>query len=161
MAIKHIFVINPMAGKGKAVMELEETLKPFQAEFDIEIYRTTGVGDATNFVCDKLQNGAEDDVYRFYACGGDGSLNEVVNGVMRSGKTNYAVCPYPCGSGNDFVKALGGRDKYLDIANILTADAEGIDVIRAGSVYAVNAVHFGFDTKVARVMQQVKRKPII
>ena len=161
MATKHIFVINPMAGKGKAVTELEDALKPFGAGYDIEVYRTTGVGDATNFVCDKLQNSSEDEFFRFYSCGGDGSLNEVVNGVMRSGKNNYAVCPYPCGSGNDFVKALGGREKYLDIANILEADAECIDVIRAGSVYSVNAVHFGLDTKVARVMQQVKRKPII
>ena len=161
MSVKNIFIINPMAGKGKTVMELSESLNPFRDRFDIEIYPTTGVGDATEFVKKTLEGSDDEDIYRFYACGGDGSINEVVNGVMLSGKKNYAVCPYPCGSGNDFVKAIGGREKYLDIEKILTAEAQGIDVIKAGSVYAVNAVHFGLDTKVARVMQQVKRKPII
>ena len=46
MATKHIFIINPMAGKGKAVLELEDALKPFGAGYDIEVYRTTGAGDA-------------------------------------------------------------------------------------------------------------------
>ena len=161
MSVKHFFIINPMAGKGKAVLELSNALTPFLGNFDITVYRTTGAGDATNFVKQTLLEGDEGTTYRFYACGGDGSLNEVVNGVMLSGKKNYAVCPYPCGSGNDFVKALGGREKYLDIEKILTAEAQGIDVIKAGSVYAVNAVHFGLDTKVARVMHQVRRKPII
>ncbi len=161
MSVKNIFIINPMAGKGKTVAELSEALAPFRDSFDIEIYPTAGVGDATEFVKKTLEGAGEEDTYRFYACGGDGSLNEVVSGVMKSGKTNYAVCPYPCGSGNDFVKAIGGREKYLDIGKILTAEVQGIDVIRAGSHYAVNAVHFGFDTKVARVMHSVRRKPII
>lgn len=161
MSVKHIFIINPMAGKGKTVMELAEALKPFRDGYDIEIYPTAGVGDATEYVKKTLVGSDDGDTYRFYSCGGDGSLNEVVNGVMLSGKKNYAVCPYPCGSGNDFVKAIGGREKYLDIAKLLTTEAKPIDVIKAGEHYAVNAVHFGFDTKVARVMQRVKRKPLI
>lgn len=161
MGVKHFFIINPMAGKGKSVAELSEALLPFRDSIDVEIYPTAGAGDATDFVNKTLGASSDEDTYRFYACGGDGSINEVVNGVMLSGKKNYAVCPYPCGSGNDFVKAIGGRERYLDMGKILTAEAQEIDVIRAGSVYAVNAVHFGLDTKVARVMQQVKRKPVI
>ena len=42
MGIKHIFIINPMAGKGKTAAQLSETLKPYREKYDIEIYPTTG-----------------------------------------------------------------------------------------------------------------------
>ena len=159
--VKHIFIVNPMAGKGKTADEISAALNAYKAEYDIDIYPTAGKGDAIRYIKDILCNGDGEITYRFYACGGDGSLNEVVNGVLGSGRENYEVCPFPCGSGNDFVKALGGKEKYSDIGVLLKAKSRKIDAIRAGNDYAVNAVHFGFDTKVAIVMQLVKSKPII
>lgn len=161
MSTKHIFIVNPMAGKGKQPEVFSEMLKPYLSSYDIDIYPTSCSGDATEYIKGVLENGDPMTTYRFYSCGGDGSLNEAVNGIMKSGKTNCELCPYPCGSGNDFVKALGGKERFSDVGVLLSSEAKPIDVLRAGADYAINAVHFGFDTKVASVMQKIKRKPII
>ena len=86
--MKTVFIINPMAGQGKSIEKfissIKETAEKLKA--DIEIYITKAVGDATSFVhsyCEK--NGAA----RFIACGGDGTLGEVVNGERSDGIVQY------------------------------------------------------------------------
>ena len=63
--------------------------------------------DAINFVKRRCSENEEDTV--FVACGGDGTLNAIVNGAI--GFNNALVTCYPCGSGNDFVKIYGGKEK--------------------------------------------------
>lgn len=158
---KHIFVVNPIAGKGKQALLVAEQIEKYRDRYDIETYFTKRKGDAADYIRSRLENGSPDVFYRFYICGGDGSLNEAVNGAMRSGKDNYALCVYPAGSGNDFVKALGGAERYSDIGKLLNGEIRDIDVIKAGTYYAINAVHFGFDSCVARVMNNVRDKKLI
>lgn len=161
METKHVFVVNPIAGKGKQALLVTGQVESFRGSYDIEVYFTKKKGDAAEFVRSRLEASSPDVFYRFYICGGDGSLNEAVNGAMRSGRDNYALCVYPAGSGNDFVKAVGGAERYSDIARLLEGEVSQIDVIRAGTYYAVNAVHFGFDSCVAKVMNNVRDKKLI
>ncbi len=161
MVTKHIFVVNPIAGKGKQALLVTEQIERFRRSYDIEVYFTKRKGDASEFIRSRLESGSSDEMYRFYICGGDGSLNEAVNGVMRSGRDNYALCVYPAGSGNDFVKAVGGAERYSDVGRLLEGSVERIDVIKAGTYYAANAVHFGFDSCVAKVMNSVRDKKLI
>ena len=96
---------------------------------------------------------------RFYACGGDGTLNEVVSGMV--GYPLSEVTCLPVGSGNDYVKYYGGKDLFLDLQRLVDGDVTEVDVIRVNDSYAVNVCNFGFDAMVCKTMMEVRRKPII
>ena len=155
--MKHIFIINPAAGKANAYDEIESALHPLSKEVDYEIYQTKSRGDATAFIHDYCRTHSER--VRFYACGGDGTLNEVVSGVVHYPQASLGC--YPCGSGNDFVKYYGGKETFLDVKALVEADEEYIDLMRVGDRYAINATHLGFDSCCASVMTRVRRKKLI
>lgn len=155
--MKHVFVINPAAGRANAFDAIKSALNELNTSLDYELYQTRGQGDATAFVRAYCQKYA--DPVRFYACGGDGTLNEVVNGAY--GFAQASVACYPSGSGNDFVKYYGGKEAFLNLAELTEAPEEYIDLIRVGDRYAINAAHFGFDSCVAKTMMRVRRKKLI
>ena len=153
--MKHVFVINPAAGKKNAYDAIRTALEGLDG-VDFELYETTGQGDATAFVRNYCERYREP--VRFYACGGDGTLNEVVSGVV--GYPHASMGCYPSGSGNDFVKYYGGKDAFLDVRALVEAPEETIDVIRVGDHYAINAAHFGFDSCVAKHMTRLRRNKL-
>lgn len=153
--LRHIFIINPTAGPEDSQSEIEKILSRVSAENEkVEVYHTTSRGDATRYVDSVCRS--TDESLRFYACGGDGTLNEVVNGAV--GFDHAAVGCYPCGSGNDFVKFFGGVEGFLDIHNQLEGTEMYIDLIRANGRYCVNVCSFGLDAAVADYMARVKNK---
>lgn len=155
--MKHVFILNPAAGKAGGASQLEQRIRALD-DARVEIYYTKCPGDATNYVR-ALCEASPEESFRFYACGGDGTLNEVVCGALD--QPNAAVGIVPCGSGNDFVKAFGGRDRFEDLTKQLTASELPIDVMMAGDRPAVNVVNFGFDSNVCMTMIRVRRKPVI
>ena len=155
--MKHIFIVNPAAGKENATEAIEQGIQASGHGADCEIYLTKAPGDATAYIRSYCESHGEP--VRFYACGGDGTLNEVVNGV--AGFSHASMGCYPCGSGNDFVKYYGGKRYFLDIPELLEAEEEYIDLMRVGEKYSINATHFGFDSCVANVMTNVRRKKLI
>ena len=152
--MKHIFIVNPRAGSGVSAEEIENELK--KLDIDWEIYITAGEKDATRYVKERCETGER---IRFYACGGDGTINEVASGVV--GHENASMSCYPVGSGNDFVKYFGGRERFLSIKELCAGEEMPIDLIRVDDRYCVNICHFGFDTEVARTMSRVKSKKLI
>ncbi len=155
--MKHVFIINPAAGKDNSFDNIRKILDAQQVKVDYELYQTQAPGDATAYIrnyCETYQSPV-----RFYACGGDGTLNEVVNGAV--GYDHASISCYPCGSGNDFVKYYGGKKVFWNLPELLEAKEEYIDVMRIGNKYAINATHFGFDSSVAQTMMNVRRKKII
>ncbi len=156
--MKHIFIINPAAGKENYYQTVETALKKSKISVDYELYETKAPEDATAYIRSYCTANPDERV-RFYACGGDGTLNEVVNGVV--GFENASVGCYPCGSGNDFVKYYGGKRVFYDLNTLLNAREEYIDLIRVGDRYAINAAHFGFDSCVADTMRKVRRKKLV
>ena len=155
--MKHIFVINPTAGKSDSTEFIREQLKKTCADKEYEIYVTKAPGDTSEFV-DKRCASDPDDI-RFYACGGDGTLNGVVNGAAPH--KNASVSCYPCGSGNDFVKYYGGKERFLDLRALMEAEDELIDVMEVNGKYCVNVCNFGFDTAVAKTISKNKTKPFM
>lgn len=154
--MKHVFVINPAAGRENAYDTIRVALDALR-DVDFELYQTTGQGDATAFVrhyCERYR-----EPVRFYACGGDGTLNEVVCGAV--GFPHASIGCYPSGSGNDFVKYYGGKEAFLNVKGLVEAPEEAIDVIRVGDHYAINAAHFGFDSCVAKIMTKVRRRKLL
>lgn len=156
--MKHVFVINPAAGKGTEAEKIQEYLENLGSTVDYDIYTTTGGGDATRYCREYCQQN-EGQMIRFYACGGDGTLNEVVNGIVKF--HNASLACYPCGSGDDFVKYYGGRERFLDLDSLMNSPTMPVDLIEANGRYSINVVNFGFDACVASTMAKVKRKPLI
>lgn len=155
--MKHVFIINPAAGKENSYEEIRQALETLERPVDYELYETQAPGDATAFI--RNYCATHTDPVRFYACGGDGTLNEVVNGAV--GFAHASVGCYPCGSGNDFVKYYGGKRVFLNVKELVEAPEESIDLMRVGNKYAINATHFGFDSCVAKTMMNVRRKKLI
>ena len=156
--MRHVFIVNPSSGKVNA----EESIRTAIAQAGIEnaeIYLTKCGGDATRYIRDELGEQSKDEKIRVYACGGDGTINEAVNGAV--GFENISVYPYPVGSGNDFVKYYGDAAKFLDLKNAETAVDVKADLMKTDAGYAVNVINFGFDTDVCRTMINVKKKAII
>ena len=155
--MKHVFVINPAAGKENSYQAIQSALQALDTPVDYELYQSKARGDATRYVREYCQRYTKP--VRFYACGGDGTLNETANGII--GFEHASLGCYSCGSGNDFVKYYGGKDIFLNVKELIEAPEEYIDLMRVGNRYAINATHFGFDSCVAKTMMNVRRKKLI
>ncbi|MEE3450021.1 MAG: YegS/Rv2252/BmrU family lipid kinase [Acutalibacteraceae bacterium] len=155
--MKHVFIANPNAGQGKAVQNIYNSLSSIDKSAHTEVYLTKGKGDAENYIKQYMKKSNE--LVRFYACGGDGTIYEVVNGVAPFPLASFTV--YPCGSGNDFVKTFGKKEDFLNIKDLVQGEEIPIDIIKVNDRFCINACHFGFDTFVARKMDELRSKPII
>ena len=94
---------------------------------------------------------------RLYACGGDGTLNEVVAGA--AGYDNAAVTVYVGGSGNDFVKIFDDRDAFRELDRLLDAETATFDLIDCNGNPAINICCVGLDSRVGAGMAKFKRLP--
>lgn len=114
--MKHIFIINPTAGKydsRQRIYEMAEHLRTAHG-LDVQCILTKKQGHATEIAQKLCQTG---EPLRFYACGGDGTVNEVANGII--GYDNAAMSVIPVGTGNDFLKNFGDDlDKFRDAENL-------------------------------------------
>lgn len=98
--MKHLFIVNPAAGKKGSTQALEDLLD--KLSFEHKVVYTEGEGHARQIT--ELAAAVKEPI-RIYACGGDGTLNEVVNGA--AGHDHVAVTCVPKGTGNDFLKVFG------------------------------------------------------
>lgn len=155
--MKHIFIANPVSGSRNAAELVSGEIKKLNKKFDCEMYVTKCAGDAENYIKEYLSSHSEK--VRFYSCGGDGTLNETVNGVAPFEHGSFSV--YPCGSGNDFVKVFGGKENFLDIEKLIGGKETKIDIMKVNDRYCINVCHFGFDSYVAKKMNEVRAKPAI
>lgn len=155
--MKHIFIVNPASGKGKAEGKIVPKIEAyFAAHPDVngEIYITKAQGDGMAYVESIAKSG---DPVRFYACGGDGTLYEVVNGAYRY--PNAAVGIIPLGSGNDFARVFGSSEKLFDIDAQVTAPTQKFDLIDAGGSVAINQCSMGLDAEVCAKQAYFKKLP--
>lgn len=161
MITKHLFIINPVAGKTNSFDSLSRKIHEAVASLDpetnlFEIKTTAAKGDAGLFT----KAAADDaDEVRVYACGGDGTINEVVSAAV--GLSNVSVCPVPVGSGNDFVRCFDGYEKedFLDFNATINGDSIPCDVMRAGEFYSVNIISVGLDAVVGARQKTFKKIP--
>ncbi len=150
-----VLIVNPLAGNGTAVKELEEMVTAVEAEgFVSEVLLTHRPDHATQLARSCIGTAA------ILAVGGDGTLNEVVNGLV--GK-DIPLGFMPVGTGNDFAKALGihnwretvaalanNHTQLVDIAHIDLFDDDEVLVSR----HFINMMGVGFDAAVAVEVQR-------
>lgn len=168
MVKKHIFILNPAAGQGKALRIREEIESAAERlGEDAEIYETEGVLDAKKKAEEISASAGAENPVRIYACGGDGTVNEVLNGT--AGNENIELAIVPAGTGNDFVRNFGSIPEFLDIEDQMRGNAVSADCIRYRSTcrgevsegYFINMINIGFDCNVVDAAARLKKKPFI
>jgi diacylglycerol kinase (ATP) len=150
--------INPTAGRGKAgrrLSQIEEILR--QSNLDFSLYQSRAVGDLEEQVRSRMLDGAHNVV----VAGGDGSIHEAVNGMLRADRPGR-LGVIPTGTGNDFAKACGisldWEAATHDLANRIAngASSRHIDVGRMNDRYFANGAGVGFDAKVTYVARSYR-----
>lgn len=158
---KICLIVNPAAGHGRSEKLLPEVTRLLsQKGVEFDVITTTGPGHA-----EALAMELSTSEYRaLVAMGGDGTLGEVVNGVMVSGSNRIALATIPAGTGNDFT---GGNRLFSHWTESIEAVArpvtKHIDVIKVEDGtnrvrYAVNSVGVGFDAYVVKRVSELKSK---
>ena len=158
--MKYCFILNPAAGKGRNLEDLERQIQAACCEksVDFEIYHTVGKGDAKEYVKRTVALQPLEQ-YRFYACGGDGTLCEVVNGAMETeNSARVAVGVIPTGTGNDFVRNFTYSENFRNMDAQLAASDKPVDLLFCGDFYAVNMINIGFDCEVVCKTASLKKR---
>lgn len=154
--MKHVFIINPMAGPSNQVEAATKAIE--ELNVDKEIYVTKAKKDAIRFVKEYIITHPNEKI-RFYACGGDGTINEVASGIVNQNTSLISMTAYPVGSGNDYIKIYGGKDKFTDLNKLVNAKEKIVDMfeVNNGEGYAINVINYGLDCNVVKIMEQIKR----
>ena len=147
---KMLFVMNPYAGQRRANRYLADILSIFnRAGYRVEAYMTGARGEATDIV---RQYAPEMDLVA--CCGGDGTFNETVNGLLHS-KVNIPVGYLPAGSTNDFAASLGLPTNILQAAEtVVTGEPSTLDVGKFGGRYFSYVASFGAFTRTSYATPQ-------
>ena len=140
---KMLFVMNPNAGVRRANRYLTEILTVFnRADYAVDVYITAGQGDATRVVAQRAKN-----VDLVVCCGGDGTFNETVTGLLQSG-ADTPIGYIPSGSTNDFATSLKLPMATVQAAKeIVEGKPVAYDVGLFGERYFTYVASFGAFTK--------------
>lgn len=160
--MKHLLIVNPAAGHCDRTEAIREAArKVFDPRgLDWELQVSQGPGHCRELARQAAETGEE---LRIYACGGDGTLNEVINGVI--GAPNVAVTHYPAGSGNDFIKVFDEPEAFRDLQRLLDCEEAHFDLIRCQdetqTAYSVNICSVGLDARIGTGVGKYRRLPLV
>ena len=164
--MKTVFIVNPKAGKKKDKERFISHIVSSVSELrtDAEVYITKARGDATDFVRKFCK---ERGAARFIACGGDGTLSEVLNGAMETGGCEIGVLP--AGTGNDFCRNFDKNCVFDSIKLQAEGPSRKCDAIKytiftgdgIKKGYCANMFNIGFDCSVADMTSDIKEKTFI
>ena len=141
-----VLITNPISGKGKAAAVAEQAFQGLTAEGHTgQLVLTTQPGDANRIAQEAIENG----LHWIIACGGDGTIHEVVNAMAE--KPDLILGVLPCGKGNDFAEALKIPTKPVDAIKVLLEGAtRQVDLGKIGDRYFDTIVTCGYDAEVSR-----------
>ena len=156
----HLF-LNPTAGRGRAGKREPRIRELLGAgNFPLEVHLSRDAGDLEEQVRKQVDNG----ISRIVVAGGDGSVHEATNGIMRA-NGDAALGVIPAGTGNDFAKACGVPLDWEHATTLLTAriskneQTRLIDIGRMNGRYFANGAGVGLDARVTRI-SRAYRAPI-
>jgi len=156
--MEHLFIINPAAGSRDRTKQysaaIREACTRRGLSYRIEVSQAPG--ECRRLARQAAQTGED---IRIYACGGDGTLNEVAAGA--AGFPNAAVSVLSGGSGNDFVKIFSEPKAFSDLERLLDAQEATFDLIRCNDDYALNICSVGLDARIGTDVARYKRLPLL
>ena len=157
--MKHVFIINPTAGKSDSTRKIYAMADRLRQEhgLDVQCILTKRQGHAVDLARELCKTGEE---LRFYACGGDGTVNEVANGIV--GFDNAAMTVIPVGTGNDFLKNFGDRAaEFADAENLWDGEVFPLDAIDVNGRIALTIACSGLDARVAADVHKYSESPLL
>lgn len=156
--MKHLFIINPAAGSRDRTAAYSAAITEICGKrgLDYRIEVSSAPGECRRLAREAAQTG---DSCRIYACGGDGTLNEVASGA--AGWDNAAVTAYSGGSGNDFVKIFDQPKAFYDLERLLDARETAFDLIRCNDDFSLNICSVGLDARIGTDVSRYKRIPLL
>lgn len=145
---KALIIFNPYAGRGRGVKRAEAVVKALHAvDFEFDSVVSEDRGHAIELAQRAVEAGRE----LVVAAGGDGTINEVVNGIMLA-ETHGATARLgvmPIGSGNDFAGALGITTDLRQAAEVLKrGHVRRVDIGTVNGRYFDNNVGIGFEAQI-------------
>ena len=153
----HLF-LNPAAGRGRAgkrELRIRELLGA--GGFPLDVHLSRHVGDLEEQVRNCVDRGGQ----RIVAVGGDGSVHEATNGIMRA-NGDAVLGVIPSGTGNDFAKAAGITLDWENATRLLAdriaagGQSRRVDVGRMNDRYFANGAGVGFDARVTRIARSYR-----
>ena len=156
--MKHIFIVNTVAGEHSCLDEVMKAIANEKEVIDYEIFTPNSAKDNIDKIKAYLEAHPDEEV-RFYACGGDGTINKVSSGIYGYPNASLAVLAY--GSGNDYIKYYADLQTFRDVEKVMHGTEKRVDIMQVNNRFALNATHFGLDSKVAKTMHIIRRYPII
>ena len=137
---KLLLIVNPCSGRAKMRTELLRVVEILSADgYAVTVYPTKARGDATDYVADLNENEYE----RIVVCGGDGTLNEVITGLMKAG-LRLTLGYIPSGTLNEWSSGLGiARSIPKAAADITTGKKIQLDIGEFGDRYFSYTASFG------------------
>lgn len=149
MTGKILIVANPKSGSGRGMGYAERARGLLTAnQASVEIRPTTARGDAEAFALEGVNGGYT----CIAACGGDGTIHEVVNALAG---TDVSLGILPCGRGNDFARAMGIPSSPAEAATVLVqGHTQRCDLGKVNDRYFATVVTLGFDSEVARLVYE-------
>ena len=156
--MKHLFIINPAAGSHNQTEDYRKKIADVcEAKgLDYSIRVSGAPGRCCKIAREAALSGEE---YRIYACGGDGTLNEVVNGA--AGFDNVSVTVFSGGSGNDFARMFSEPAAFRDLERLLDAEEVTFDLIKCNEDYSLNICSVGLDARIGHDVANYKRLPLL
>ena len=156
--MEHLFIINPAAGSRNRTEAYSEVIHKLCKEKGLryEIRVSTAPGECHRIAREAAETGRE---MRIYACGGDGTLNEVMSGA--AGFDNAAVTVFSGGSGNDFVKIFDDPKAFFDLERLLDAEEVAFDLIDCNGDLCLNICSVGLDARIGVDVSNYKRLPFL
>lgn len=152
--MKAELIVNLTAGGGKPHKHLNTVLKYLKENgLNFKVCTTSHQGEAVELAQKAADNGAE----LIVSVGGDGTVNEIVNGIMKS-KNNPSLGIIPLGWANDFIKSIDIPSDIIEACKILIkGKIKKIDVgVINDQIYFANLCGIGFDAEVAHLANQIK-----
>jgi YegS/Rv2252/BmrU family lipid kinase len=154
----HLFIINPAAGSRDRTKDYTRIIRKACEEKGLtcRIAVSAAPGDCERIARQAAASGEE---LRIYACGGDGTLNEVVSGA--AGYPNAAVTVFSGGSGNDFTKLFSEPEAFFNLERLLDCEEATFDLVRCNDRISLNICSVGLDARIGTDVSNYKRIPLL
>lgn len=146
-------ILNPAANHGKTRQKIHLVEEFFKDRLSFNLELTTSSHHATQIAENLNQFGL------VIVVGGDGTVHEVVNGLIASNNQRTALAVVPSGSGNDYQRTLNISSDFLKaLEQSITGKLKQVDVGKVNEVYFVNSLGIGFDAQAAHKANQIKNE---
>ena len=154
--MKALMIMNPVSGKMGLIRHYAEIVQLLKdAGYALDIRCTSGKGSAQEIV---KSSAPQNDL--IICAGGDGTLNDIINGVMEAGLT-MPIGYIPCGTTNDFASSVGLSKNVIKAAkDIITGCVTSVDVGQFGNTYFSYVASFGAFTQSSYTTPQARKNTL-